>query len=162
MICTNFSLLLQASTGNLNKGFFNQCSGSSWPWPHPLISKLTTVRALWPANTSADWKLPIVSDRKPLQTAEEQFLCPFVLNRREMVQPVPTKGFLQPIKTASLPCAVTRRVTLTHLAPPIPPFLLAQNLSSKRIAPTDNMVPNLHEYTAWSSMVRGLIGPMGP
>ena len=32
--------------------------------------------------------------------------------------------------------------------PPIPPFLLAQNLSSKQIAPTDNMRPKLHdEYT---------------
>ena len=29
----------------------------------------------------------------------------------------------------------------THPPPPIPPFLLAQNLSSKRIAPTDNMRP---------------------
>ena len=36
----------------------------------------------------------------------------------------------------------------THPPPPIPPFLLAQNLSSKRIAPTDNMRPKLHdEYT---------------
>ena len=31
---------------------------------------------------------------------------------------------------------------------PIPPFLLAQNLSSKQIAPTDNIRPKLHdEYT---------------
>jgi len=29
----------------------------------------------------------------------------------------------------------------THPPPPIPPFLLAQNLSLKRIAPTDNMRP---------------------
>ena len=32
--------------------------------------------------------------------------------------------------------------------PPIPPFLLAQNLSSKWIGPTDNMQPKLHDdYT---------------
>ena len=32
--------------------------------------------------------------------------------------------------------------------PPIPPFLLAQNLSSKRMAPTDNMQPKFHDkYT---------------
>ena len=30
----------------------------------------------------------------------------------------------------------------THPPPPIPPFLLVQNLSSKQIAPTDNMWPN--------------------
>ena len=29
-----------------------------------------------------------------------------------------------------------------HPPPPVPPFLLAQNLSSKQIAPTDNMWPN--------------------
>ena len=29
----------------------------------------------------------------------------------------------------------------THPPPPIPPFFLAQNLSSKRIAPSDNMRP---------------------
>ena len=32
--------------------------------------------------------------------------------------------------------------TETRPPPRIPPFLLAQNLSSKRIAPTDNMRPN--------------------
>ena len=30
----------------------------------------------------------------------------------------------------------------THPPPPIPPFLLVQNLSSKQIAPTDNMRPS--------------------
>ena len=36
----------------------------------------------------------------------------------------------------------------TRPPPPIPPFLLVQNLSSKRIAPTDNMQPKFHdEYT---------------
>ena len=36
----------------------------------------------------------------------------------------------------------------THPPSPIPPFMLAQNLSSKRIAPTDNMRLKFHdEYT---------------
>ena len=59
-----------------------------------------------------------------------------------MAKPVPTKAFLQPAKAAAMymaPCAETR---------PPPPFLLVQNLSSKRIVPTDNMRPKLHdEYT---------------
>ena len=37
---------------------------------------------------------------------------------------------------------------VAHPPPPVPPFLLAQNLSSKRIAPTDNMRPNFNDdYT---------------
>ena len=36
----------------------------------------------------------------------------------------------------------------THPPPLIPPFLLVQNLSSKQIAPTDNMCPKLlDQYT---------------
>ena len=36
----------------------------------------------------------------------------------------------------------------THLPPPIPPFLLVQNLSSKWFVQTDYMWPKLHdEYT---------------
>ena len=59
-----------------------------------------------------------------------------------MAQPVLIKAF----STAS---HVARHPVLkpAHL-PPIPPFMLAQNLPSKRIAPTDNMRPKLHdEYT---------------
>ena len=64
-----------------------------------------------------------------------------------MPKPEPTKAFLQPTKAAAMctaPCAETRP------PPPIPPFLLVQNLSSKRIAPTDNMRAKLHdEYTCY-------------
>ena len=38
------------------------------------------------------------------------------------------------------PCAVTQKGD-THSNPPIPPFLVAHNLSSNQIAPTDNMRP---------------------
>ena len=62
-----------------------------------------------------------------------------------MAKPVPTKAFLQPAKAAAM-CTAARgepaHLPLSHL------FLVAQNLSSKRIAPTDNMHPKLHdEYT---------------
>ena len=55
-----------------------------------------------------------------------------------MVQPVPTKAIVQPAKAAAMCMATSAE---TRPTPPIPPFLLVQNLSSKRIAPTDNMRP---------------------
>ena len=59
--------------------------------------------------------------------------------------PKPVKAFLQPAKAAAM-CTASH--VETRPPPPIPPFLLAQNLPSKRIAPTDNMQPKLHEkYT---------------
>ena len=52
--------------------------------------------------------------------------------------PALTKAFLQAAATAAMHCQAER---WTHPPPPVPTFLLAQNLSSKRIAPTDNMRP---------------------
>ena len=52
-----------------------------------------------------------------------------------MAKPVLTKAFLQPAKAAAM---YTAPRAATRPPPPIPPFLLAQNLSSKRIAPTNN------------------------
>ena len=85
--------------------------------PNPLISKLTVVRAIHPANTSRDWKLPNVSPTKE----EEQFICSFVLKRREMPQPVPTRAFQQIAKTGAMCMACADYPT--HLLP-IPAFLL--------------------------------------
>ena len=62
-----------------------------------------------------------------------------------MVQQVPNKALLQLAKAATMCMAphAERRPPL-----PIPPLLLAQNLPSNQIAPTDNMQPKLHdEYT---------------
>ena len=66
-------------------------------------------------------------------------------HKGEMAKPVPTKAFLQPAKAVAM-CMAARgestHLPLSHL------FLLAQNLSSKQIVPTDNMRPKLHdEYT---------------
>ena len=62
-----------------------------------------------------------------------------------MLKLVLTKALLQPAKAAAM-CTVPRAET--RPPPPIQPFLLAQNLSSKQIAPTDNMQPKFHdEYT---------------
>ena len=69
----------------------------------------------------------------------------FVLTKWEVVQLVPTKAFLQPAKAAAM---CTAPHTETRPPPPIPPGLLVQNLSSKRIAPTDNMRPK-SDNTKW-------------
>ena len=66
----------------------------------------------------------------------ESFLCPFVQQSRQMAHPALTRAFLQPAATATMHCQPER---CTHPPPPVPPFLLAQNLSSKRIVPADNM-----------------------
>ena len=60
------------------------------------------------------------------QRAEKPYLCPFVPKRREIPKPVPTKAFLQPAKAAAM---CTDRFYL----------------SSKWIAPTDNVRPKLHD-----------------
>ena len=67
-----------------------------------------------------------------------------------MPKPLLTKAFLQPAKAAAM-CTAPRAETHPHSPIHIPPLLLVQNLSSKRIAPIDNMRPKLHdEYTCHS------------
>ena len=86
-------------------------------WVHdPLISELSMVRALWPASAPPDWMLPTSPEMVPLQG--EWFLSLFVPTRWEMVQPVPTKAFLQPAKAAAM-CTAARgeptHLPLSHL-----------------------------------------------
>ena len=52
--------------------------------------------------------------------------------------PALTKAFLQVAATAAMHCQAE---WWTHPPPPVPTFLLAENLPSKRIAPTDSMQP---------------------
>ena len=51
--------LLWTSTGNLSQGFFHQFSWGSWL--DLFTTKLTMVRAFWPANAFPDWKLSTCS-----------------------------------------------------------------------------------------------------
>ena len=51
-----------------------------------------------------------------------------------MAHPVPTKAYLQPSPEAA---KLFAPFGYTHLPPPVPPFLLAQNLSLKDIATSD-------------------------
>ena len=65
---------------------------------------------------------------------EDRFLSPFMQKRIGTDHPVPTTGFLQlSPEAAMLPGP---RVE-THPPPPVPPFLLVQNLSPKDIAGSD-------------------------
>jgi len=59
---------------------------------------------------------------------------PFTQRRREMAHPVPIKGFLQLSPEAAM---IPGPRVETHPPPPVPPFLLAQNLSPKDIARSD-------------------------
>ena len=43
----------------------------------------------------------------------------------------------------------------THTPPPVPPFLLVQNQSSKRITPTDNMRPNTDDAKRRHRLLKG-------
>ena len=110
----------------------------------------TMVRALQPANASPDWKLPIVPEMEPLQRQSSSF----VLKRREMVQL--TKAFLQPTQTA------TTYTTCNDYAsplPPIPHFLLAQNLSLKTPSPNSQAFHSLPcSHCTSASVIRELSG----
>ena len=94
------------------------------------------VTVLQPVNSS-----PAYSARNGVpKKAEKPYLYPFVSKGREMAKSVPTNAFLQPAKAAAMCTALKpTHLPLSHL------FLLVQNLSSKRIAPTDNMRPKLHD-----------------
>ena len=63
-----------------------------------------------------------------------------------MVQPVPTKAVLHPAKAAAM-CTACHDYAHPH--PPIPLFLLAQNLSSKRIVPTYGQSHKASSVVKW-------------
>ena len=70
------------------------------------------------------------------------FLTPFRPKRTEIVLPVPTKSFLETTPDAAMLFAF---FGCTHPLPPIPPFLLKQNLSPKDIAGSDIMKLKTHD-----------------
>ena len=53
------------------------------------------------------------------------------------------------------PCTVRQSSAPTHLSLHVPPFLLAQNLSSKRITPTDNMRPKSNDTKSCHRLLKG-------
>ena len=62
----------------------------------------------------------------------------FMQESKQIAHQALTRAFLQPAPTATMHCDPEG---CTHPLPPVPLFLLEQNLSYKRITPTDNMWP---------------------
>ena len=106
-----FPVLLGTSAGNLSQSFFVLFSQGTW---HPLISKLSIVRALWPVNTPPDWKLPTIPEwcsykgRGVVST----LVC---ANKVRNGPTRSTKAFLQPAMTATMCTACREYAHLTHL-----------------------------------------------
>ena len=133
-------LLIILTFLNDNRKIRNQTPGS----PAPTVATWTVQISLNNPNAH------IVRALQPVNAYLR--LHPFVSKRREMPNPVPTKAFLQLPKAAAM-CMAPRAETCPP--PPIPPFLLAKNLSLKRIAPTDNMWPKLHDEYIHHQWLKG-------
>ena len=75
---------------------------------------------------------------------------------RTMAHLALTRAILQPAATAATAATAAMHCD-THPPPLVPPFLLAQNLSSKWIAPTDNMRPNFDDDYCIALNFRGCL-----
>ena len=71
-----------------------------------------------------------------------------------MAHPALTRAFLQAAATATIHFQPEQ---YTHPPPPVPPFLLAQNLSSKWIAPTDNLRPKPDTAKRRHQLLKGIV-----
>ena len=69
-----------------------------------------------------------------------------------MAHPSLTRAFTQAAATGAMHHQPEQ---CTHSPPPVPPFLLAQNLSSKQIAPTDNMRPKTDDAKRRHKLLKG-------
>ena len=139
------------SPRNLIHSFLRKFFAGSWPWSHPLITERSIVRALQPENAPPDWKLPKNPEVESLQgertvfyarlykKAERAIQCWLGVFYSQLQQPrctvTQSDHFYSQLQlTAAMHC---HPQWYTHPPPLVTPFLLAQNLSSKRIAPTD-------------------------
>ena len=118
---------------------------SSRPWTHPLTSKHSGQRTLL-------WTKSCLNCRKwsPYKV-KGAFSTPVCVRKQTNGPPIFTKASLQAAATATVHCQAEQ---WTHPPPPVPPFLLAQNLSSKRIAPTNNMWPKSDDAKSRHRLVR--------
>ena len=69
-----------------------------------------------------------------------------------MAHPASTKAFLQAAATVTMHCQAER---WTHPPPSLPSFLLVWNLSSKPIAPTDNIWPKSDDAFWHHQLLKG-------
>ena len=144
LLLSVFPLVLRASTGNFSQSFFESFSGGgSMPLTTPTYKQAFLGQGSLASKRSSWLKTANSSKNGPPTRGEEWHVCPFVLTRWEIVQPVLSKAVLQPAKAATM-----RTAPRTEINPPTfpyPTFFQAQNLSSKWIAPTDNMWPKADE-----------------
>ena len=131
-------------TQNFTQLLLQPFSADSWVKPHPRVNKFSIVMALgqWPPVLTEKQASFIVRNGGPTRP-EGCFLSRFM---QEMAHPVPTKAFLQPSPEAAMLFAPFR---CTHPPPPVPPFLLKQNLSPKNIAGSDVMSTKCANFN-WS------------
>ena len=120
---------------------------------HPLISEHSIVRALRPENTPPDWKLPKNPEMESLRGERTVFYT------RKKAQNGPSSA------DQALHCHTDQAFSIAScnschaLSPrgwhpptsPCPTLSASQNLSSKRIVPTDNVA----EFQ-WKLIVKGL------
>jgi len=102
--------------------------------PHPLSNELAIVTALGQCSPLQSKKIASLPEMEALHGQIDRFLSPFMHMRREMAHQGMTRGFLQLIPAAAM--LPGPRVE-TCPPPPVPPFLLVQNLSPKDIAGSD-------------------------
>ena len=132
-------LLLGTNTGNLDRLFL---SGSQ-AWPHLLNSELSIVRAYRQVNTFQTTsrlqskKCKKCRPYKVRGVFSRLFLCE---RRRGLAHLLPTKAsYSQP---QQLPCALTWRVTPTHLPlSDLPLLTLSASIFWKCVVTTDDMRP---------------------
>ena len=145
--------MLWVSPGNLNHSFSHMPFSSAWPWPHPLISKGSVVRSFRPDSAPPDWRLPKMSEWSPYK-AKRVFSRPICAKKQNNGPPGIDQGF----STAS--CNSRHAMVPSRWHPPTSsrPTLSAsaEPISSKRIAPTDNMQPSWMRTIVFISMLKGL------
>ena len=120
---------------------------------NPLISEHSIVRAPPTRERSSGLKSCLKCQKWSPYKAKGAFSTPVCARRQTNGPPAALTGaFLQAAATAAMHCQPER---CTHPRPPVPPFLLAQNLSSKRIAPTDNMWPKTDDAKRCHRLLKG-------
>ena len=100
----------------------------------PTVLQACSSHGSWPMFAPTEQENSLTASNGGPTWPEDRFSKPIHAKEGEMAHPVLTKGILQlSPEAAMLPGP---RVE-THPPPPVPPFLLAQNLSPKDIARSD-------------------------
>ena len=131
---TCFSTSARVGTGNLIHSFLHKFFAGSWPWPHPLITKCVNSQGPPSKEHSSRLRVARKPEMEPLQGERTIFYVRLYKKAEERAiqcWPGPFYSQLQqPL------CTVSQSSAPTHLP---------HNISSKRIAPNNNMRPNFND-----------------